>query len=85
MVIDFDPYSEPCKALAKKLGKAQDTLMPWASVLSFDCEDAPNFCASQRIVSYPTVRIFHGQDQSRYRGKFTATASETSVIKPFSG
>lgn len=70
--------SDPCKALATELETGQSIMAPWAKVVQFNCNDEADakICASQGIVSYPTVRIVRSARQSRYRGAFTATGSE---------
>jgi hypothetical protein len=67
--------SDPCKALSVELEDAADKLALWdVPVIEIDCNKTATFCNSFNVISHPTVRLFKGDDYSRYRGSFKASA-----------
>ncbi|KIW89309.1 uncharacterized protein Z519_10162 [Cladophialophora bantiana CBS 173.52] len=77
------PWYEQCEILRPELELVLEALRPWpsAKLLLINCEVESDACSSYRITSYPTVRLFHGPKQIRYRGKFRASSITTEVLK----
>ncbi|KIW75207.1 hypothetical protein Z517_11980 [Fonsecaea pedrosoi CBS 271.37] len=77
------PWYEQCRTLAPELEKAKEALQPWpsAQLLLINCEGESDICPSYGVASFPTIRLFHGSRQSRYRGKFRASSVVTKVLQ----
>ncbi|EXJ73577.1 uncharacterized protein A1O5_03338 [Cladophialophora psammophila CBS 110553] len=81
--LSTQPWYDQCKILSSELELALKALQPWpsAKLLLINCEVESDTCSSYGITSYPTVRLFHGPKQIRYRGKFRASSITTEVLK----
>ncbi|OQV08632.1 hypothetical protein CLAIMM_12873 [Cladophialophora immunda] len=77
------PWYDRCKDLAPELELAHEALQPWpsAQLLLVNCATEPDACTSYDITSYPTIRLFHGPTQIRYRGRFKSSSIVTKVLQ----
>ncbi|KAH8680647.1 hypothetical protein BX600DRAFT_444852 [Xylariales sp. PMI_506] len=73
---------EPCKELQPELQTAAIGLEYWGvRVVTIDCAEHEQLCTSHDVASYPAIRIFEGEKETRHRGSFKASGIMTAGIR----
>jgi thioredoxin 1 len=75
-------WCPPCKALLPILDELGDLYQDTVGILTVDCDKSPDIAAQYRIMSMPTVILFHnGEPVEKLVGLRSKTAYEAVVAK----